>query len=427
MDLPIQAHHSHSHTDTRPPPHHAPTSLSTSETHLTPHSHSQPSTAASTPSSTYHHHQRPVIPWWKPWEKLQTPAVPDPWIFRKQVVGIVLGLSAWAFYVGVARVCAPAIRKWPNAGFSRAAGIGTLVAFVILWLMFMWSYVVILTTPPGFANDVVPANPDPEAVQPPPSSVDVRSMTSSLIPSVERPPKAFEMSSMGPSPSAPPHPVPPHAEYIPNLTPRPDADYIPNLTPRPEAPPNQMEIPKPEGYSQHPPVFVTFNLWSGLFCLYNTVLLIVHTCLTPKVDGQQVALIVVSGFLFLFTLAMLLPTHIVLILSGKSTIESFQESGQRQRENAALAEHFAGSCNIRERRAVLKQWESEWGGVNATDRWVFGTKSELWEREMGDKWIGWILPLGKPQGDGVHFQANPRFGPNGEWLPKRYWPKGVAV
>lgn len=87
---------------------------------------------------------------------------------------------------------------------------------------------------------------------------------------------------------------------------------------------------------------------------------------------------------------MLFPTHVTLILSGKSTIESFQDNGQRQRENAALAEHLGGTCNVRERRGVIKQWDAEWGGVNPTDRWVFGTKSQMWKREMGDKWIGWI-------------------------------------
>ncbi|TXT16080.1 hypothetical protein VHUM_00583 [Vanrija humicola] len=179
------------------------------------------------------------------------------------------------------------------------------------------------------------------------------------------------------------------------------------------------------GWRNHA-VFITFNFWAGLFCLYNMILLIVHTAKTPKVDGQQVALIVVSGLLFLFTLVMLFPTHIHLILSGKSTIESFQESAQRRRENHALAEQL-GPCNVKGRRAVLKQWDTEWGGVDISDRWVFGTKSQLWKREMGDNWIRWILPVGKPKGDGIHFESNPRFGPNGEWLPKEAWPTVAAI
>ena len=34
-----------------------------------------------------------------------------------------------------------------------------------------------------------------------------------------------------------------------------------------------------------------------------------------------------------------------------------------------------------------------------------------------------LVPLGRAAGDGLHFQANPRFGPNGEWLQKKDWPK----
>lgn len=52
---------------------------------------------------------------------------------------------------------------------------------------------------------------------------------------------------------------------------------------------------KPAAYLQSwsltPQVFLTFNFWAGLFCLYNTILLIVHTVKTPKIDPQQVALI----------------------------------------------------------------------------------------------------------------------------------------
>ncbi|WOO76972.1 uncharacterized protein LOC62_01G000578 [Vanrija pseudolonga] len=378
MDQPIQAHLPNAELRA-PPPQHVPASRSTSETHFALQHH-RPSNATTPASDVYQPHRKLGIPWWKPWEKLQTPAVPDPWILRKQVVGIVLGLSAWAFYVGVARVCAPAIREWPNAGFSRAAGIGTLVAFVVLWLMFMWSYIVGLLpilqrrTPlvqNGFPGQFLLFQQAHDTV-----GIATSSSLRGLI-TVGTVPVAFFSLITTACGSA--------------------------------------------------NVFLTFNFWAGLFCLYNTILLIVHTVKTPKIDAQQVALIAISGFLFIFTLGMLFPTHVVLILSGKSTIESFQDNGQRQRENAALAEHLGGNCNVRERRGVIKQWDAEWGGVNPTDRWAFGTKSQMWKREMGDKWIGWILPIGKPQGDGVHFESNPRFGPNGEWLPKQHWPKVVAI
>lgn len=88
MDQPIQAHLPNAELRA-PPPQHVPTSRSTSETHFAPQ-HQHPSNATTRSSDAYQPHRKLVIPWWKPWEKLQTPAVPDPWILRKQVVGYVL-------------------------------------------------------------------------------------------------------------------------------------------------------------------------------------------------------------------------------------------------------------------------------------------------------------------------------------------------
>lgn len=33
-----------------------------------------------------------------------------------------------------------------------------------------------------------------------------------------------------------------------------------------------------------------------------------------------------------------------------------------------------------------------------------------------------VVPIGSPQGDGLHFKSNPKFGQHGEWLKKKDWP-----
>lgn len=146
-----------------------------------------------------------------------------------------------------------------------------------------------------------------------------------------------------------------------------------------------------------------------------------------------------AGFLALFTAFMMLPTHIFLILKGRSTVESFQSSSQLKAEQSLLENEFQSKCLTADMRRVRRQWEAEYGGVAVNDRWAFGRKRDMWRREMGSSWVGWLcrfpaktiahltVPIGRPLGDGVNFPANPRFGPNGEWLPMRDWPKVVAI
>lgn len=40
-------------------------------------------------------------------------------------------------------------------------------------------------------------------------------------------------------------------------------------------------------------VFLTFNLWAGLFCLYTAIVLIVDVARSSGVDGQKIAIICV--------------------------------------------------------------------------------------------------------------------------------------
>ncbi len=80
---------------------------------------------------------------------------PDNLFSRKFWVIFVFALIIWAYYVFVGRVCVPMIRIRPGNGGSKGEGIGLLIGFNILWLMFVWSYLKMILTSPGYAKDLV--------------------------------------------------------------------------------------------------------------------------------------------------------------------------------------------------------------------------------------------------------------------------------
>lgn len=146
-----------------------------------------------------------------------------------------------------------------------------------------------------------------------------------------------------------------------------------------------------------------------------------------------------SGLMCVITLFLMLPTHIMLVIGGKTTLESFESGTQQRAEAAALKSEFPALCPVRDIRRVRRQWDEEFGGVQCNDRWAFGRRRDMWRQEMGDRFYGWIcgwnsrhcklmtVPVGRPLGDGLHFPANPRFGPHGEWLRMEEWPKVVTL
>ena len=135
---------------------------------------------------------------------------------------------------------------------------------------------------------------------------------------------------------------------------------------------------------------------------------------------------------------MMLLSHIHLILTGKSTSESFAARYQQQREADVLQREFGYLWHNMEKRKVKRKWKEEWGGQAVDARWKFGTMRQMWEQEMGKDLLGWMcecnagtplnptsVPLGRPLGNGIHFPSNPRFGPNGEWMKRRDWPQDL--
>ncbi|GAA5842481.1 hypothetical protein JCM11251_007326 [Rhodosporidiobolus azoricus] len=79
---------------------------------------------------------------------------PDNWFVRKFAVGIVVGVFGYSYYVYVVRLCIPMIRMQNDRLGGRAQGLVYLVIFHFLFVMFIWTYLMAITTSPGYAKDV---------------------------------------------------------------------------------------------------------------------------------------------------------------------------------------------------------------------------------------------------------------------------------
>lgn len=150
-------------------------------------------------------------------------------------------------------------------------------------------------------------------------------------------------------------------------------------------------------------IFLVFNFWAGMFCVFNFAILVASLALASKVDVQKAVMAGMyvslaqdiltssSGFFGVFTLGAMLPTHLYLILVGRSTIESFQSRDQSASELAALRHEFhIKFFATKEMRETVKLWENEFGGVVPNDRWKWGTPWLRWKDEMGSNPLGWI-------------------------------------
>lgn len=391
------------------------------------------------------------------------PETPDSLVQRKFAVIIAIALSIWSFYVIVGRVCTPMIRNRSASDLGRSVGAGTLVGFVILWLFFSWSYIKMIATPPGYARDRINKSlpPDP-ANYPQPYSFNPNPMQPNQEegpdPSTWAPTMNLATQAIADwQPDSSPEPFMGHAppagvkdkpkkgvkDWREVQRPVPHVDYVPRWC-------RFCEIVKPDrthhcrhcgtcvmqfdhhcvwigqcvGWANHK-FFIIFNLWTTLYSFYIMILLIITEARSNSMDGQMIAMIVVAAIFGLFAVSMLL-THVQLILSGRTTVESFAARDQREREDALLQTEYGYFWHNMEKRKVRKKWKEEWGGSPVDGRWRYGTRMDRWKEEMGIGPLGWILPIGSPQGDGLYFKSNPKFGPHGEWLKKKDWPTELS-
>ncbi|CBQ72058.1 related to Zinc finger DHHC domain containing protein 2 [Sporisorium reilianum SRZ2] len=92
----------------------------------------------------------------------------DPLVARKAIVPLVFVILSWVFLAYVWRLCSRLIQQNPPGALlgSRREGIGLLAGFVVLWLMAIWSYVVVISKGPGLVKDYVPESDPPPAAVP---------------------------------------------------------------------------------------------------------------------------------------------------------------------------------------------------------------------------------------------------------------------
>ena len=139
--------------------------------------------------------------------------------------------------------------------------------------------------------------------------------------------------------------------------------------------------------------------------------LVIFLATSSNVDGQVIGVVAVfvsyqpfkpsltihsSALSCLFT-AMMLTTHVNLILTGKTTVESFAAQDQHHREADVLQREYGYLWHSREKRKVRRKWKEEWGGLPVDARWRFGTARQLWEQEMGSNPLGWICKHFRPE------------------------------
>nr|XP_031860752.1 uncharacterized protein CI109_003796 [Kwoniella shandongensis]KAA5527824.1 hypothetical protein CI109_003796 [Kwoniella shandongensis] len=375
------------------------------------------------------------------------PGTPDPWPQRKAAVGLAISVVCWSFYVIVGRVCTPMLRNRSPSHLGRATGAGILVGYIIIWLVLVWTYLKITLTPPGFAKDVVTQSAEPVATDYIPyqaphnnAGFDPGPDPSQLAPVANIANGAINHLQSSSTTLA----VPPTGKQSVRdwrQVPRP----VPHVDPMPRWC-RFCQITKPDrthhcrhcgtcilqfdhhciwigqcvGWANHKEFFINFNLWAMIYYFYMMIILIIVATRTPDIDGQIIALIAVSALFGLFT-ALMLSTHINLIITGKTTVESFKARDQQEQEDRVLQQEYGYLWHNQEKRKVRKRWKEEYGGTAVDARWRHGSSRDMWEQEMGTSPWGWIFPVGRPLGDGVHFKSNPHFGPHGEWLMKKDW------
>lgn len=194
------------------------------------------------------------------------------------------------------------------------------------------------------------------------------------------------------------------------------------------------------------PAVFNFLQAATLFTVFLFISLIISNTLTRStdLDGQQVAIIVISGIFFLFT-SLLLGAHTRLLMLNMTTIEEMGLHRQMDRENHMLNREF-GFMGWREKRRTKARWNKEWGKLGTeANLWWLGSSRANFVSVMGESKWGWfcelcyILPLGdlllmmlpisvpipaSPHGDdGISYVPNPRFSDQGIQRRREEWPE----
>ncbi|KAF5329456.1 hypothetical protein D9619_009102 [Psilocybe cf. subviscida] len=174
--------------------------------------------------------------------------------------------------------------------------------------------------------------------------------------------------------------------------------------------------------------FINFNQATVVFTAYVLATLITFTVkesnatFMSDIDPQKIVLIGLAGLFFIFTI-MLLASHIGLILTAQTTVESMKIRSMKEREDHVLANVY-NLWEVRAKKRKRAEWDREWGALRTEGNiWWRGNAHEEWTDVMGKSWLGWILPFGRPLGDGLSYPVNPRFDADGRWRRRAEWPE----
>ncbi|CCO37414.1 Palmitoyltransferase PFA3 [Rhizoctonia solani AG-1 IB] len=170
--------------------------------------------------------------------------------------------------------------------------------------------------------------------------------------------------------------------------------------------------------------FVNFTFWSTWFTawVFGTLLadLVVDSRnLAYHLDGQEIAIIALSGLFTMFT-ASLTAGHTRLLILNATTVESlgFSRTKEKDRANLEMAFGF-----WQEKTRTRKRWDQEWGRIEREGNlWWLENARTNWEQVMGHRVYEWFLPVGKSPNDGMNYPVNPRHDPDGRWRPRSQWP-----
>ncbi|KAL1741379.1 DHHC palmitoyltransferase-domain-containing protein, partial [Schizophyllum fasciatum] len=162
--------------------------------------------------------------------------------------------------------------------------------------------------------------------------------------------------------------------------------------------------------------FFNFCEAAWVFTTYTFVTLVAFVATHGEIDidPQIIVIIALSALFMCFTAAMAIA-HTRQILMGQTTVELMQIRGMKERENAVMARVFS-LWEISAKKRTRERWDAEWGALDREGNlWWQGSARKEWTSVMGERWIGWIFPIGRGGDDGMHYQPNPRFDPEGRW------------
>ncbi|CAE6428535.1 unnamed protein product [Rhizoctonia solani] len=431
---------------------------------------------------------------------------PQPWIVQKLVVGVVLAIVVWTYYVYVGRMCI----KLLNRGDTVKGGV-YIAIFNLFFLMFSWTYLKVVVTPPGFARDHVAQCEPPGTTQygrpwdidsevrgtddghrtigtayegmserghgQSPLSTTSHDPTSALPPDVEAG-AVVEMDAIPPIASIHARVTSPVGDdcilgdasttvheaqsYLQPVAAQGEGGHkgkkLVHVTRNPPQTPvladeyrycARDKLMKPMRthhcrlcatcvlqYDHHCPwigqcvgaynrkFFVNFTFWSTWFTawVFGTLLadLVVDSRnLAYHLDGQEIAIIALSGLFTMFT-ASLTAGHTRLLILNATTVESLGFSRTKEKDGANLEMAFGF---WQEKTRTRKRWDQEWGRIEREGNlWWLENARTNWEQVMGHRVYEWFLPVGKSPNDGMNYPVNPRHDPDGRWRPRSQWP-----